>query len=309
MNANSILGNRTLAASPACLAGAGGSDLERSCSATSADRITIAPASGGIERIEAQFQGDAFAPHRHDTYALGLTLRGVQTFRYRGMVRYSQPGNIIVLHPDEVHDGGAATEEGLRYRMMYLPPDMLMEALGERCRGLPFVASPILSDRAFASCLAEAMGDLDGEIEALRQPDLLAAIADSLVKHAQGAEVAGGRTDQTAIRRACDYLQAHCERQVTSLDLEGISGLDRFSLARQFRAALGTSPHRYLIMRRLEKARRMLAGGRSLVETALETGFADQAHFTRHFKKAYGLTPGRWAGLSGSPVAQAYERA
>jgi len=307
MNANSILGNRTLGASPAGLADAGGGDLERSCGAASADRITIAPASGGIERIEAQFRGDAFAPHRHDTYALGLTLRGVQTFRYRGMVRYSQPGNIIVLHPDELHDGGAGTEEGLRYRMMYLPPEILMDALDGRCRGLPFVASPIISDSIFANSLAEAMGDLEGEIDALQRDDLLAGIADSLVKHADGG-LEGGKTDQAAIRRTSDYLQAHCERQVTSQVLEGISGLDRFTLARQFRTMLGTSPHRYLIMRRLEKARRLLAGGRSLAETALDTGFADQAHFTRHFKKAYGLTPGRWAGLSGRPSAQAYER-
>ena len=94
----------------------------------SSDSIKVAPVSGGIERIEAHFHGDAFAPHRHDTYALGLTLQGVQTFRYRGAVRYSQPGNIIVLHPDELHDGGAGTEDGLRYRMMYLPPETLIDA-------------------------------------------------------------------------------------------------------------------------------------------------------------------------------------
>ena len=77
-----------------------------------------------------------------------------------------------------------------------------------------------------------------------------------------------------------------------------MSGLDRFTLARQFRRVLGTSPHRYLLMRRLERARQMIARGESLAGAALETGFADQAHFTRHFKRAYGLTPGRWASLA-----------
>jgi AraC-like DNA-binding protein len=52
-------------------------------------------------------------------------------------------------------------------------------------------------------------------------------------------------------------------------------------------------------MRRLEKARGMIGSGRSLVDIALETGFSDQAHFTRHFKKAHGMTPGRWASLCG----------
>ncbi|MDW5317834.1 AraC family transcriptional regulator [Rhizobium sp. PL01] len=298
MNANSTLGNRTLAAPGASIARSRGDDLERLCAPALTDSIKVAPVSSGIERIEANFHGNAFEPHRHDTYALGLTLQGVQAFRYRGIVRYSQPGNIIVLHPDEVHDGGAGTEEGLRYRMMYLPPEMLIEALGERRRGLPFVPSPVIADRAFAANLSEVMQDLDGEIDGLQIDGVLTGIADALVRHADNPGTASSRKyDHAAIRRACDYLQAHSDQQIGSGELEDVSGLDRFSLARQFRASLGTSPHRYLVMRRLEKARGMIGSGRSLVDIALETGFSDQAHFTRHFKRTHGMTPGRWANL------------
>lgn len=270
------------------------------CTSAASDSIKVAPVSGGIERIEAHFHGNAFEPHRHDTYALGLTLEGVQAFRYRGMVRYSQPGNIIVLHPDELHDGGAGTDEGLRYRMMYLPPDMLIGALGDRPRGLPFVPSPVIDDRAFAANLSEAMQDLDGEIDGLQIDGVLTGIADALMRHADSPGTMSGRKyDHAAIRRACDYLQSKSDRQISSGELENVSGLDRFTLARQFRMSLGTSPHRYLVMRRLEKARGMIGSGRSLVDIALETGFSDQAHFTRHFKKAHGMTPGRWASLCG----------
>lgn len=295
------MGNRTLATSNACLPRADGSDLERSCAPVASDGIKVAPASGGIERIEAHFRGDAFEPHRHDTYALGLTLQGIQSFRYRGLVRYSQPGNVIVLHPDELHDGAAGTEEGLRYRMMYLPPEMLIGALGEKRSGLPFVPSPVIADRAFAASLADAMRDLDGAIGGLQLDDVLTSIADALVRHADAVGAGPGRhCDQAAIRRACDFLQAHSTRQVNSGELEAVTGLDRFTLSRQFRASLGTSPHRYLVMRRLERARGLIGSGRSLVDIALETGFSDQAHFTRHFKKAHGMTPGRWASLCGS---------
>lgn len=264
------------------------------------DSIKVAPVSGGIERIEAHFHGDAFEPHRHDTYALGLTLQGVQAFRYRGMVRYSQPGDIIVLHPDELHDGGAGTDEGLRYRMMYLPPEMLAEALGDTPRGLPFVPSPVIADRTFAAHLAGVMHDLDGAIGGLQLDEMLTGIADALLRHSDGGGKARmKRSDQIAIRRACDFLQAHSDRQVSSDELEAVTGLDRFTLARQFRATLGTSPHRYLVMRRLERARALIGGGKTLVEIALDAGFADQAHFTRHFKKTHGMTPGRWASLCG----------
>ena len=106
--------------------------LERSCTTDTGERIVEAPAVPGIERIEARFAGDFFAPHRHDTYAIGVTLCGVQTFCYRGRQEYSLPGRLIVLHPDELHDGAAATEAGLCYRMLYIEPAMIHEALGER---------------------------------------------------------------------------------------------------------------------------------------------------------------------------------
>ncbi len=86
----------------------------------------------------------------------------------------------------------------------------------------------------------------------------------------------------------------NCRQNVTLDDLEKVSGLDRYSLSRRFRDAFGTSPHRFLIMRRLEIAREMMSSGTPLSETAAATGFADQSHMTRHFARAFGVSPGRW---------------
>ena len=72
--------------------------------------IVVGEGGGAIERLEAHFARDGYALHRHDTYAIGITLSGVQTFRYRGSQRYSLPGECHILHPDEPHDGAAADE-------------------------------------------------------------------------------------------------------------------------------------------------------------------------------------------------------
>ena len=86
--------------------------------------------------------------------------------------------------------------------------------------------------------------------------------------------------------------------EVVTMDrLEQVSETDRWSLSRDFRALFGTSPYRYLTLRRLDKAKAMINTGMALVDVAAACGFADQSHMTHHFSKTYGLPPGRWADL------------
>ena len=267
---------------------------------TARNRIVSAPGNPGIERIQAQFRGDAFEPHRHDTYALGVTIRGVQTFHYRGERRVSLPGSVIVLHPDELHDGGAGTEDGLVYRMVYLEPGLLAECLDAAGSALPFVEEPVFQDERLAGLLLGALAELDRALDPLFVDDFLSNVTADLGRHARMPLKPLGLIAFDRAKRARDYLDAHALRGVGSAELEAVTGLDRFALSRHFRAAFATSPHRYLLMRRLQRARGMIAAGEALAEIAAATGFADQSHLSRHFKKAYGMAPGAWGAMVGA---------
>lgn len=280
---------------PECLQG-----LERSCEDRASDRIVSAPAVPGMERIEARFEGKFFEPHRHDTYAIGVTLSGVQSFRYRGRQEYSLPGRLIVLHPDEIHDGAAATDDGLRYRMLYIEPALVRQGLSHNTDPLPFVDAPVIDDPQFRIALLSALSSLDDGLDELDVADLVSQIASGLSRHARHDAARNEQVSQHRLARARDYLQDNSSRTVRSGELEQVTGLDRFTLSRQFRRFFGTSPHRYLIMRRLDEARHLIARGRPLADIAATVGFADQSHLTRHFKKSFGVTPGRWAYVSTS---------
>ncbi len=271
--------------------------LGRLCDGAGAIGIEIAPPASGLERIGARFFGTGYAPHRHDTYSLGITLRGVQTFTYRGARRASMPGQIIVLHPDELHDGAAGTEDGLSYRMLYLEPALLQAALPRGFAHLPFVRDPVLTDPHFRKTLSLLLADLDSEVEPLQRDAFLAAAADALCRHSGFPASRRGAIDTAAINRVRDYIRENAASLVSSDDLEALSGLDRFSLARQFRALCGTSPHRYLTMRRPDLARSLISTGMPLAEVATAAGFADQSHLNRQFKKAFGMTPGGWSRM------------
>jgi len=261
--------------------------------------MRAAPSSRGFERIEAFFAGHAFAPHRHDTYAIGVTLEGIQSFRYRGAAAHSAPGQVFVIHPDETHDGYAGSDAGFRYRLLYVDPRAIHEALSETRSPLPFVREVVASHERVAAAIIPALEDFDRGLEELQSDQIILDLADALA----AADLSARRRRLSArhwraVGEVRAFLDANLQSVVTSAELEVAAGLSRYAVARHFRACLGTSPYRYLVLRRLERARSLIRRGTPLVDAAILSGFADQSHMTRQFKKAYGLSPGRWAALA-----------
>jgi AraC-like DNA-binding protein len=235
-----------------------------------------------------------FAPHRHDSYALGITLRGVQSFSYRGTTLHSEAGCAFAIHPDEKHDGRAGTDEGYGYRIVYIAPQLVAEALGSRA--LPFVKDAVTRESGLHRAIRAALDGFDAPIDDLHFDDTIAHLADAIAGHDPAPRPTAAKAE-SAVRIAQACLD-DARDLPSSETLERLTGLSRFELARQFRRCLGTSPHRYATMRRLERARELIAAGVPLAQAAATTGFADQSHMTRRFKQAYGLAPGEWRALT-----------
>jgi AraC-like DNA-binding protein len=279
-----------------------GAGLERSC--TPRDWLRGSDPVGGVELLRAWFSGPAYAKHRHDTYAIGVTEVGVQRFDYRGKVEDSLPGQVTVLHPDELHDGRAGSAGGFGYRIIYIEPARIADAvcaITGRPTPLPFIRDPVAHNPTLAAAVTDAFRQ---SLEPLAVDALILRLAQCLLEQAEGpyggSPEAPHHLDYNALARAREFLDTS-RAIVRSAELEAVTGLNRYELARQFRASYGTSPYRYSLMRRLDFARTRLRGHMTLApplaELALLAGFADQAHFTRMFRSAYGMTPGRYARL------------
>jgi hypothetical protein len=136
-----------------------GIGLERLCTKPSADWMRRTDAVGGVELLHAWLQGVAYHKHRHATYAIGLTDTGVQVFDYRGAAHISTPGKVVVLHPDEIHDGRAGTAAGFGYRLLYVEPAFIFEAVRVLCGhagSLPFVRDPVTTNTTLSAALQAA---------------------------------------------------------------------------------------------------------------------------------------------------------
>src|SRR5215831_645254 len=270
--------------------------------AASSDFLIVEPPAAGMQRLRARFSGHAYDRHRHETYAVGVTEAGLQCFHYRGAARASTAGRVVVLHPDEAHDGHSGAPGGFAYRMLYADPSLIAAALGGR--ELPFVAEPVFYDPILRRVVADAFFRLS---KADRRPGDSGSVCRTgrrLDAACRGPSVMR-RLPAKALDMARDLLDV-ASGPVRSATLEAETGLDRYALARGFRTRFGTSPHRYLIGRRLERVRAEIARGVSLADAAYAAGFADQSHMTRHFKARFGLPPGRYAALSrgGAQIAE-----
>jgi AraC-like DNA-binding protein len=249
--------------------------------------------ASGVEALHARFAGHAYDLHRHDDWLVGVTDHGVQDFFCRGARRRSTPDRIILIEPEEAHDGEAGSADGFAYRMLYLPRRWLQSRLGvDRDDNLGFRAT-LSDDGRLANAIRTACAALAEPARPLTRDAALDAVLRMLRPHLghRSQEPKAGR-DTVVARRAREHLHDASDETIGADGLAREAGAaNRFHLARAFRAAYGSSPHAYLVQLRLLRARSLLAAGDAPVMVATACGFADQSHLGRWFRRAYGLTP------------------
>jgi AraC-like DNA-binding protein len=253
---------------------------------------------GGMECLSATFLTHQFAPHAHDTFSIGAIDKGAQIATIRGTREASGPGDLYLINPGEIHDG-APRDGGYRYRMIY--PDMaLLREILEDVTGKPFQGTPafgrqILRDEALADAFYRAHITLEEGAGALETSQPMFEVLDAVFRrHGSSIIIPADTREKNAVQRARDYLVENFADDVGLEELASVAGLSRAHLIRAFRRQFHITPHSFLTDIRVQHARRRLRQGGQPAEIALECGFADQAHFTRHFKARSGLTPGQY---------------
>lgn len=267
----------------------------------SADRAQcwrLEGALGGLDLLRADFRRQRFAPHFHDDYTFGLVTRGANRFRYGRQRLVAPAGTLCLAMPGEVHTGDAV-DGGWSYWTVHVPPAALT-ALAEELDGGP-PAAPVFSGgviadaeaaRRFAAFFAGS-SDASALTMLAHEVRIVEALAYLMRRHADRRHTSRPMRDDGGVAaQVRDLLADHAEDSVTLAQLELVTGMGRYRLIRAFRAAYGLPPHAWQIQIRLARARSLIRSGAGIATAAIATGFADQAHLTRLFKRSYGYTPG-----------------
>ncbi|MGB3789288.1 MAG: AraC family transcriptional regulator [Phormidesmis sp.] len=258
------------------------------------------PVLRDLEMLRATYIDYSFSRHAHEGFGIAIVESGAMEFEYRGAMHTAPAGSIVVTHPGEMHTGHAVLKTGWTYRTLLPAVDWLQQAASElteqRTSSVPYFASPVIHDAWLNQQMVALHATLESSPSALeRESRFLWGLARLIQGYASDRPCAKalGKEHQ-AVQQIRDYLSAYYASNISLNELAIQVKLKPLRLLRVFKKEIGLPPHAYLTQVRVYKAKRLLALGGSIAETAVETGFVDQSHLHRHFKKIVGVTPGQY---------------
>lgn len=260
---------------------------------------------GVREVFHARFVEHAYPPHAHQAWTVLIVDAGAIRYALDRRSRGSDAAHVTVLPPHVTHDGRAAGSGGFAKRVVYLDEDVVGAHLIGRA-----VDQPAVGDERLVRQVRALHDALRHPVDALEAETRVAFVAEHVTAQLAGAppgpargdavdDGGGGERGAHVAGALRDLLDADPVTSRTLRSLAAEIDVSPTHLVRCFTARFGVAPHAYLVGQRVGAARRMLLDGRAPAEVAVATGFHDQAHLTRHFRRHVGTTPGRYRRCAG----------
>ena len=232
--------------------------------------------------------------HSHAHFSIGAITGGHSHYLNQRSLQEVGPGSLVLMNPEEVHACNPIADQPWSYLMFYLDTDWLRSQQEEAGLGGEFRPFDMTASRD--PLLYQGLQHLHHQL--VQAPDPLAReVACHLFSRQLLARLTPARWDDRPpqhLQRAAELMQDDSTSPLSLAELSAVAGLTPSHFVRAFSQHYGMTPHAYLLDRRIRHARTLLKQGQPLAEVALASGFADQAHFQRQFKRRVAATPGQY---------------
>ncbi len=261
--------------------------------------------SGGFIILYLQRSGvkNTFSRHMHAAFCIGVVEKGSRILSRGGTTTVIPENESFVINPGEAHTCGSEGKEGHDYRIIGVEKELMRSVasqISERSEEVSHFSKVLLSDKRIVSDIRRFFTLIDNPASlSERESVLISMLSGLILRHADNRPTpdnVGPR--HRSVRRVIDYIEMNYAENLSLSQLAGIACLSRFHFQRVFLKNMGVSPNDYLVQLRIKKAREIMESGGSLADAALETGFSDQGHFTRFFKRVMGVPPGKYLRLN-----------
>lgn len=253
----------------------------------------------GIELLTCSNVAFDFPAHFHQSYCIWFNRSGGEQYFHRGYADVLQPMDFSIVAPGEVHANRTLDNVTRSLMTYYVQPAWLQSLLRQfGGRKSTFVAfkTGFYRDPECLELLTSLFRVLHHSTSLLeRESALLEAFFLLATRHATAkVEEPSVGNEKTRVQKVMDFFLENLADNVSIVELARRFNCTPFHLIRFFKKECGLTPYACLLRLRLERVRELISQGHSIVDIALETGFADQSHLNRHFKTLYGITPGQF---------------
>lgn len=256
----------------------------------------------GVRIHSSNFISERNAPrHVHQEYVFGLAITGTMEIDcgHCGATHIVQPNDLMLTEAHEVYSSRALGLPPWRYVSISVSKEklgLLLDTEGGKEIKLPHFTQGAVKNDKFRSLFLKLHDSLNDGRTALEQESLLSAwvvSVNEIYSDEQNSLRQSRRiySESGAVRRVREFIRENVSENIKLQDLAEVANLSPFHLNRAFSAQIGLPPHEFQSQLRIEKAAKLLARKKPLAEIAFETGFSDQSHFNRFFKRYVGVTP------------------
>jgi AraC-like DNA-binding protein len=262
-------------------------------------RLSRAAHFQNMELLHASFITHTFPRHWHETFVIEVVEQGIDEFLCEGATYRATAGSIVIINPGEVHTGSPLGNVPLSYRSMYPTPALMswsISQVDERRRDVPFFPSRVVHNPSLAVMLRKAHRSLERGDDACSSSSLLLhAFTQLILRHSKnGPALNANGLESSSVKRVKQYISENFTHQITLNQLSIVAELSSFHLLRAFHKSVGLPPYEFLLNVRIERAKGLLKRGEPIAQVSCSTGFYDQSHLNRHFKRIVGVTPGEY---------------
>lgn len=223
--------------------------------------------------------------HFHDSYTVIIVDSGAMKYVFRDGTVTVSDGQAFVVNPFVAHCNGALNNESCNYKVMFLPV-ALFNPIEEKRSIVNFDKMVNTGVCPALGGLFETLKEVTGEEEYIAIINEIAALLLANLSYQKFSPAATGRVEP-----ALQHIRQRLDEKLTIAQLADVCKLSHFHFQRIFKKSMGLTVNAYIQQCRMELGRELLRKGLSPVFTSLESGFFDQSHFHKQFKKMYALTP------------------
>jgi AraC-like DNA-binding protein len=246
------------------------------------------PLLGGLEALYAAGHNTSFPQHYHETFNISLIYEGIFPAQLHDKLVRAPAGSILVTNPQEIHANPCEKKSRVSFFTFYLTRDFMASC--NSGRPVLFHHNVIYDTGLFAK-LHHLSLSISTHAELPSETILLETFGQLTDQH--GSD----RTPEQSVQTTRLFEELLQQDSLSKFSLEASAtrfGMDKYKFLRLFKYQTGLTPNHYFILKRIEKSKVLLTEGHDLLTIAIDLGFYDAAHYSNHFKKFTGVSPGTY---------------